>query len=75
VLRRFVVSVNTISMSRLIICTKDVQQLTGKSERTALRLMDKIKKAYQKAKHQQVNVAEFCEYMGLKLDLVLSVLR
>jgi hypothetical protein len=62
-------------MARLIICAKDIQQITGKSERTALRLMNKIKKQFHKARHQSINVMEFCEYMGLKLDHVLENLK
>lgn len=62
-------------MTRLFIYTKDVQVLTGKSERTALRIIAAIKNQFKKARHQHINVLEFSEYMGVRLEFVLEKLR
>jgi hypothetical protein len=62
-------------MTRIYIYPKEVQQLTGKSERYSRDLISKIKKLNQKDKHQLVTIEEFCHYMGLKQELVRSVLK
>jgi hypothetical protein len=55
----------------MVIYPKDVQYLTGKTERTARRLMKAIRKKLGKEKHQMISVREFCEYTGLREDDVL----
>lgn len=62
-------------MNRIYIYPKEVQQLTGKSERYSRDLISKIKKLHQKDKHQLVTIEEFCQYMGLRLELVKRVLK
>ena len=49
----------------LTICTKDVQRIIGKSERTARNLLMAIRKKYGKERHQLVTVPEFSDYTGL----------
>jgi hypothetical protein len=51
---------------RICIYTKDVQILTGKSERTARNLIATLKAIHSKNKHQLVTIKEFCEYTGLE---------
>ena len=52
-------------MNRICICVKDIQQITGKSERQSRNIMNNIKKHLNKQKHQLVTFEEFSEYMGL----------
>jgi len=62
-------------MARLFVYTKDVQVLTGKGRTAACRLIMAIKKAMDKQNNLPITVEEFCEYTGLKLDLVLEQLK
>ncbi|WP_199080696.1 hypothetical protein [Pedobacter nutrimenti] len=62
-------------MARLFVYTKDVQVLTGRGEKIARRLLGEIRKKYCKSRCQLVTIVEFCEYMDLKLDLVLEQLK
>ena len=54
----------------LIMNTDKVISITGKSERSAQYMINKIKKALNKEKHQAITVKEFCEYHGLNRDEV-----
>jgi hypothetical protein len=55
---------------RICIYPKDVQRITGKSERYGRTLLAQIKGYYQKQEHQFVSVEEFCQYTGLKAEQV-----
>lgn len=59
-----------MAVTRLVIYSKDVQRITGKSERSARDLMLRIRLACNKARHQPVSVTEFCHYTGLKKEEV-----
>jgi hypothetical protein len=59
-------------MTRMIIYTKDVMRLTGKSERAAQVLMSRIRKKYDRKPYQAVTVAEFCAFMNLDQQEVLQ---
>lgn len=54
-------------MSRICICPKDIQIITGKSERQSRNIINAIKVKLNKEKHQVVTIEEFTVYMGLKL--------
>ena len=62
-------------MNRLCIYPKDIQIITGRSERYGRNLIKKIKEHLKKQQHQVVTVEEFCQYMGLQLDVVARQLR
>lgn len=53
-------------MNRLCIYPKDIERITGKSERQCRYIIASIKKLYGKLKHQPATLEEFCTYMGLK---------
>lgn len=55
-------------MFRICIYTKDIQVITGKSERGARMVLNDAKVFYKKQKHQMVTIREFCDYMGLPYD-------
>jgi len=57
-------------MQRAVIYPKDVQRITGKSEKYSRRLLVQIKVKYAKESHQFVSVTEFCQHTGLALELV-----
>ena len=57
-------------MKRIVIYPKDVQVITGKSERYGRDIIKKIKDQHNKPKHQLVTVDEFCSFMGLDLLIV-----
>lgn len=52
-------------MSRIIITTADIMQLTGVSYSTAWRELQTIRDALGKQKHQVITIAEYCHYMGI----------
>ena len=53
---------------------KDVQIITGKSERTARRQRKAIRKKLGKEDHHEITVREFCQYKGLSEEEVLEKL-
>jgi hypothetical protein len=54
-----------IELTRIVVYTKDIQRITGKSERYGRKIMNKIKAKHGKQKHQLVSLAELCEHLGL----------
>ncbi|HNO00021.1 MAG TPA: hypothetical protein PKN06_07150 [Chitinophagaceae bacterium] len=63
-----------LQQTRLCIYPKDVQRITGKSERYGRMLLQKIKQYFEKEEHQFVTVEEFCKYTGFKKDDVILFL-
>ncbi|MCO5268991.1 MAG: hypothetical protein M9897_08870 [Brumimicrobium sp.] len=61
-------------MKRLVIHTKDVMIITGKSERYSRYLIKQIKEEIGKQNHQYLTIREFCEYLGLNPDEVEEIL-
>lgn len=59
---------------RICIYPKDVQRITGKSERYGRTLLAQIKQHYQKQEHQFVSIEEFCLYTGLKSEHVFPLI-
>ncbi len=55
-----------IEIVRLCVYPKDVQRITGKSERYSRMLLQKIKTSFSKQEHQFVSIEDFCSYTGLK---------
>lgn len=62
-------------MERLCIYPKDIQVVTGRSERYGRNLIKKIKEHLQKQQHQLVTIEEFCHFMGLQQENVIRQLR
>ena len=60
--------------TRLCIYPKDVQRITGKSERYGRMLLLKIRENLNKEDHQFISIEEFCLYTGLKVDQVQPLL-
>lgn len=55
---------------RVVIYPKDVQRLTGKSEKSSRILLKKIKESKEKAQHQFVSIEDFAEYTGITINLI-----
>ena len=60
---------------RTCIYPKDIQIITGRSERFGRKMINDIKKHYGKSKHQFVTVVEFSEYSGIDEEIVTSYLQ
>jgi len=61
--------------NRIIIYPKDVQRITGKSDRYGRMLLKKIRQQFFKKPHQFVSVDEFCQFTGLELEQVTRFLN
>lgn len=57
-------------MQRVVIYPKDVQRITGKSEKYSRRLIKKLKETNGKAVHQFISIEEFASYSGLPIELI-----
>lgn len=60
---------------RICIYPKDVQLITGRSERSSRELILKIKKILQKDHHQPLTVQEFCTYMGIPYESIRELIH
>jgi transcriptional antiterminator len=60
---------------RIVLYPKDVEHITGRSDRTARNILQKIRKALGKSKDQFVTVREFCAFYGLEEEYVKEFLR
>ena len=65
----------TYNPGRLCIYPKDIQILTGKSERYGRYLIKEIKESLHKHPCQMVTIEEFRRYMGLPLETVVKQLK
>ncbi len=52
--------------TRVVVYAKDIVTLTGRSERTAQRLLQKTRKLVGKTNDQYVTIEEFCRATGFK---------
>jgi len=59
----------------MCIYASDVVIITGRSYKTALRLLNKIREVYNKPLGAMVTYMEFCAYMNLDEEEVLAVLK
>lgn len=62
-------------LTRICIYPKDVQLITGRSERSSRELILKIKKILQKEHHQPLTVQEFCNYMGIPYESIRELIH
>lgn len=59
-----------INSKRICIYPKDIQLITGRSERYGRRLLQTIRESLNKEPHQFITIAEFSEYSGIEVDIV-----
>ena len=62
-------------MERVCIYPKDIQLITGKSERWGRDIIKKIKTRFNKEDHQLVTIDELCIYLGIEPETVRKLLR
>ena len=62
-------------MSRICIYPKDVQVVTGKSERYCRTIIKAIKERLNKEAHQLVTIDEFCDFMGFEISKVQGLIK
>jgi hypothetical protein len=55
---------------RACIYPKDIQCITGRSERYGRKLLNQIKDHFGKESHQFVTINEFSEYSGIEVDII-----
>ena len=61
-------------LKRAIIYPKDIQRITGKSERYGRLVIQRIKEELNKDDHQLVTVQEFSAYLGIEEELIMQYL-
>lgn len=64
-----------MKLKRIVIYPKDIQLITGKSERYGRTLIHKMKSHFEKEEHQLISIDEFCKYMGLQKNEVEALLH
>jgi hypothetical protein len=60
---------------RICIYAKDIQLLTGKSERYSRKVIAQVRKHYGKSKDKLLTIKEFCEFMHLDEQEVKNSLK
>lgn len=55
---------------RIVIYAKDIVKITGRSERTARKMLQQIRESNGKRRGDLVSVEEFCRYSGLKEESI-----
>ena len=59
-----------MNQKRACIYPKDIQRITGRSERYGRKLLNDIRSFLDKEPHQFITLDEFSEYSGIQLDIV-----
>ena len=62
-------------MERLLLTNKDIQILTGKSEKACYRLMQKIRIKSGKEPKIPLTIHEFSDYMRTRPDIIEAMLK
>ena len=60
---------------RACIYPKDIQRITGRSERYGRKLLNDIRTYFGKQPHQFITAEEFAEYSGISHELVNEYLQ
>jgi hypothetical protein len=61
--------------TRIVIYAKDVMNITGRRERTARKILSRMRKHYRKEKNAFITVDEFCLFTGMKKETILGFLN
>ena len=64
-----------MNRKRACIYPKDIQSITGRSERYGRKILQDIREVLGKESHQFVTVNEFSEYSGIQLDIVKQYIK
>jgi hypothetical protein len=63
-----------MEITRSCIYPKDVQRITGKSEKSSRKLLQRIKKELNKEPHQFITTKEFSKHTGIDLETIKAYL-
>jgi hypothetical protein len=61
--------------NRIVLQTKDIMLITGKSERTSRRLLKEIRKSVRNSKVSFVSLEQFCAFTGMTREEVIPYLQ
>ena len=64
-----------MEITRSCIYPKDIQRITGKSEKSSRKLLQKIKVNLNKEPHHFITVKEFSIHTGIYLETVKSYIK
>jgi hypothetical protein len=64
-----------MNQKRACIYPKDIQRITGRSERYGRKLLNDIKCFLDKEPHQFITINEFSEYSGIQIDIVSKYIK
>ncbi len=64
-----------MEITRSCIYPKDVQRITGKSEKSSRKLLQRIKKELNKEPHQFITTKEFSNHTGIDIETVKTYLK
>ncbi len=59
-----------MKLKRIIIYPKDIQRITGQSERSARNMLTRIKAELNKGPHQMITIQEFSQFTGIDQEEV-----
>lgn len=59
-----------MNLKRVCIYPKDIQRITGRSERYGRKLLNDIRNYFGKESYQFVTIKEFAEYSGIEEGLI-----
>ncbi|WP_179006085.1 hypothetical protein [Winogradskyella forsetii] len=59
-----------MNQKRACIYPKDIQRITGRSERYGRKLLNDIKNYFGKESYQFITIKEFVEYSGIEEEIV-----
>lgn len=59
-----------MNLKRACIYPKDIQRITGRSERYGRKLLRDIKNFLDKEPHQFITIKEFSEYSGINEEII-----
>ncbi|WP_256009126.1 hypothetical protein [Desertivirga xinjiangensis] len=57
-----------VDVTRIILCAKDIENITGRKRTYAQKTYKDICVCYGRKKYQGITVDQFCEYMGLRRE-------
>jgi hypothetical protein len=64
-----------MNLKRLVIHTKDIQRITGQSERRSRSFLKRMRTHFNKQAHQYITIEEFCLYSGLNPEEVATLIK
>jgi predicted DNA-binding transcriptional regulator AlpA len=61
--------------NRIVLNTKDIMLITGKSERTSRRLLKEIRRSARNTRVSFVSLEQFCSFTGMTREEVIPYLQ